>query len=139
KIAVAAPVASSEDRFYSPLVKNIARQEGISQSELDSISGTGKDGRDTKNDILEYLESKKSAPVSTPQTSAPQASTPQPPTPEPVKENIATEPAKQEHAPAQPTQEKTPEKPKKAPVVASNGDEIIELTKIGRASCRDRG
>lgn len=132
KIAVAAPVASSEDRFYSPLVKNIARQEGISQSELDSISGTGKDGRVTKNDILEYLESKKSAPVSTPQTFAPQASTPQSPTPEPVKENIATEPAKQEPAPAQPTQEKTPEKSKKAPVVASNGDEIIELTRMGK-------
>lgn len=132
KIAVAASVASSEDRFYSPLVKNIARQEGISQSELDSISGTGKDGRVTKNDILEYLESKKSAPVSTPQTSAPQASTPQSPTPEPVKENIATEPAKQEPAPAQPTQEKTPEKSKKAPVVASNGDEIIELTRMGK-------
>lgn len=52
------PVQSSIERFYSPLVKNIAKQEGISQSELDTISGTGKDGRVTKNDILSHLESR---------------------------------------------------------------------------------
>ena len=56
--ATVAPVISSEDRFYSPLVKNIAKSEGILQSELDAIIGTGKAGRVTKNDILKYLENK---------------------------------------------------------------------------------
>jgi 2-oxoglutarate dehydrogenase E2 component (dihydrolipoamide succinyltransferase) len=47
-------------RFYSPLVKNIARKEGISQDELDKINGSGKNGRVTKNDILNYISDKKS-------------------------------------------------------------------------------
>lgn len=51
-------ITSSEGRFYSPLVKNIAKQEGISQIELDSIPGTGKEGRVTKDDILAYVENK---------------------------------------------------------------------------------
>lgn len=66
------PITNSEGRFYSPLVKNIAATEGISQSELDSISGTGKDGRVTKNDILKYLETRDSQPKQT-QQAAPQA------------------------------------------------------------------
>ncbi len=49
---------SSDKRFYSPLVKNIAAAEGISQEELDVISGTGKEGRVTKNDILLYVENR---------------------------------------------------------------------------------
>ncbi len=48
------------DRFYSPLVKNIAKQEGIELAELDTIPGTGSEGRVTKNDILAYLENRKS-------------------------------------------------------------------------------
>lgn len=56
--ATAAPIASSSERFYSPLVKNIAKQEGISQAELDAITGTGKEGRVTKNDILNYIENR---------------------------------------------------------------------------------
>lgn len=46
---------SQADRFYSPLVKNIARQEGIALEELATVEGTGKDGRVTKQDILNYL------------------------------------------------------------------------------------
>ena len=48
-------VQSNETRFYSPLVKNIAKKEGVSQAQLDLIQGSGKDGRVTKNDILAYL------------------------------------------------------------------------------------
>ena len=48
----------SSDRFYSPLVKNIAKKEGIDKIELDAISGTGKSGRVTKKDILNYLKNK---------------------------------------------------------------------------------
>lgn len=51
---------NGSDRFYSPLVKNIAKQEGITVSELDTISGTGSEGRVTKNDILEYVANRKS-------------------------------------------------------------------------------
>ncbi len=49
----------SSERFYSPLVKNIAQQEGISMAELDALPGTGKEGRVTKNDILDYVENGK--------------------------------------------------------------------------------
>lgn len=51
---------SASERFYSPLVKNIAREEGISKEELDAVSGTGKEGRVTKNDILAYIENRNS-------------------------------------------------------------------------------
>lgn len=63
---------SSSNRFYSPLVLNIAKTEGISSEELDSIKGTGAEGRVTKDDILEYIKNRGKAPVaSTPKTSAP--------------------------------------------------------------------
>ena len=66
--------AVSGDRFYSPLVLNIARQEGISMSELETLPGTGQDGRVTKSDILNYVKTRGSAPVA---ASAPiQASAP---------------------------------------------------------------
>ncbi len=63
------------DRFYSPLVLNIAREEGISMSELERIPGTGKDDRVTKSDILAYLQNRGAvttqAKVETPQVQAP--------------------------------------------------------------------
>ena len=49
-------IAGHDDRFYSPLVKNIAKQERITAQELSDIPGTGKEGRVTKKDILSYLE-----------------------------------------------------------------------------------
>ena len=48
-------VKSSQKRFYSPLVKSIAREEGISQSELDAIPGSGREGRVNKSDILNFI------------------------------------------------------------------------------------
>lgn len=50
------------DRFYSPLVRKIAATEGISKEELDAVTGTGRDGRVTKHDILNYLENRSEAP-----------------------------------------------------------------------------
>ncbi|PWI31441.1 diapophytoene dehydrogenase [Flavobacteriaceae bacterium LYZ1037] len=99
-------VSSSEDRFYSPLVKNIAKKEGISQAELDGISGTGKDGRVTKNDILAHLETRSSAP----------------------QQNVATSNTVEK---PQVTPAKS-EKPAAASVVASGVDEIIEMTRMGK-------
>jgi 2-oxoglutarate dehydrogenase dihydrolipoamide succinyltransferase (E2 component) len=49
----------SDGRFFSPLVRSIAKEEGISQEELESIEGSGKDGRVSKEDILGYLEDRK--------------------------------------------------------------------------------
>lgn len=67
-----ASVSSSEGRFYSPLVRNIAKSEGIVQAELDRVPGSGKDGRVTKKDILSYLQNRTQAPAA-PQTTAPAA------------------------------------------------------------------
>jgi 2-oxoglutarate dehydrogenase E2 component (dihydrolipoamide succinyltransferase) len=49
----------SSSRFYSPLVKNIAKEEGIAVAELEAISGTGAEGRVTKKDILGYVQNRK--------------------------------------------------------------------------------
>ena len=46
---------ADSDKFFSPLVKNIAKEEGVSVSELESISGSGKEGRVTKEDILNFI------------------------------------------------------------------------------------
>lgn len=66
--ATAAPEAPSKeekpkDRFYSPLVLNIARKENVSMSELENVPGTGAGGRVTKKDILKYIEDKKAGKV----------------------------------------------------------------------------
>jgi 2-oxoglutarate dehydrogenase E2 component (dihydrolipoamide succinyltransferase) len=53
--AVSVERTSSNGKFYSPLVRNIAKTEGVSVAELETISGTGKDGRVTKQDILSFL------------------------------------------------------------------------------------
>ncbi len=55
-------------RFYSPLVKSIAAQEGITAEELERITGTGAEGRVTKQDILNYLETRKDGGGVSPQT-----------------------------------------------------------------------
>ncbi|SHI60433.1 dihydrolipoamide acetyltransferase family protein [Algibacter luteus] len=103
-----APAVSTSDRFYSPLVKNIAKAEGVSQAELDQISGTGKDGRVTKNDILDYIKNKGSQQQPAATKSQPTVASVAP---------VNTE--------SLPKQDK--------PVVVSNGeDEIIEMTRMGK-------
>lgn len=81
---VSAPVAASSiastskvttdfgksDKFYSPLVKSIAKEEGISVAELDAIKGTGQDGRVTKADILAYLPTRNKQATAAPQASS---------------------------------------------------------------------
>lgn len=70
--------ATEGARFYSPLVLNIARQEGISMQELEKVPGTGKDERVTKKDILAYLENRgqqqAAQAAAAPQQSAPKVS-----------------------------------------------------------------
>jgi len=54
---------TTTNRFYSPLVKNMAKQENIAIPELEQIPGTGKDGRVTKKDMLSYLSNRQGAPA----------------------------------------------------------------------------
>ncbi len=99
---------SEGSKFYSPLVKNIATAEGVSLTELEALSGTGKDGRVTKNDILQFVEDRKNG-------------------------KVEAQPAVQEVKVAQTTVPvKKQETPKAAPVVASGEDEIIEMTRMGK-------
>ncbi len=68
-VAVVQPVAAAADvsvatRFYSPLVKSIAKTEQISMTELEALAGSGANGRVTKKDILGYLQNRSSAPTS---------------------------------------------------------------------------
>ena len=66
-------IYSNSNRFYSPLVKSIAKKEGITQETLDSISGSGKEGRVTKDDIARFLTTRNN-PVAMPAT--PETTTP---------------------------------------------------------------
>ncbi len=75
-----APASSVSGRFYSPLVRTIAREEGISQTELDTLPGSGQDGRVTKKDILAYVANR-TAPAT---PSAPVAAPVSAPTPAPA-------------------------------------------------------
>ncbi len=59
---------SDSQKFYSPLVKNIAKKENITIAELDGITGSGKDGRVNKKDILQFIDDKKAGKVSAPLT-----------------------------------------------------------------------
>ena len=59
------PKSSDSNKFFSPLVRSIAQKEGISGAELESISGSGKNGRVTKKDILAYLSKRSTAPAAT--------------------------------------------------------------------------
>ena len=64
--SIAIVSGTDSDKFFSPLVKNIAKEEGISLSELENISGSGKEGRVTKEDILNFVKNRGSLDVVVP-------------------------------------------------------------------------
>ncbi len=66
-VAIPASEFKDSDKFYSPLVKNIAQSEDIPLVELELIEGTGKDGRLTKTDILDYVKNRYKFAVSSPE------------------------------------------------------------------------
>ncbi len=104
KEAVSAPVLTngSSNRFYSPLVMNIARTEGLSMTELEKINGSGKDQRVTKRDVLAYLKNRGA-------------------------EIQITTKVEEEIAPSHtPTQAKTTT----PPISISSGDEVIEMDRM---------
>ena len=78
-------------RFYSPLVRNIAKQEGIAMAELEGIPGTGKEGRVTKRDMLAYVENRgtASAPAAAPVPAA-KAAPAAKPAPKPASIHVGT-------------------------------------------------
>lgn len=83
-VAVTQPTATAApqgDRFYSPLVLNIARQEGISMAELENLPGTGAGGRVTKKDILAFVQNRQQQPVTVQQIPAVQTTVTTPPPP----------------------------------------------------------
>jgi 2-oxoglutarate dehydrogenase E2 component (dihydrolipoamide succinyltransferase) len=92
----------SSDHFYSPLVKNIAAKENISMAELDAIKGTGADNRLTKNDLLDYIKNRNE-----------------------IKEVPIAVSSIQELP-------KETSKVVSAPIAVSSGDEIIEMTRMGK-------
>ena len=98
------------NRFYSPLVLNIAKAENVSMAVLETISGTGAEGRVTKRDILAYVQNKGNAPAA-PQVNNPIVSTPS-----------------ASAAPAKPAV--TAPVPPRPPVSLSGGDEIIEMDRM---------
>jgi 2-oxoglutarate dehydrogenase E2 component (dihydrolipoamide succinyltransferase) len=106
--------SNSGSRFYSPLVLNIAREENISMAELETIPGTGSEGRVTKRDILTYVEAKKSGSVQTNASTPPLVQTKVASTPEAEVKPVAT------------AQATTP----KIAVSVSGGDEIIEMDRM---------
>ena len=105
--AITSPITkiSESGKFYSPLVRNIAKTEGVSMNELETIIGSGKDDRVTKEDILSYIENKQnSSQLNSPSTPVKEE------IPKRIKENIV----------------------KPAPVSANGGDEIIEMSRMGK-------
>ncbi|MDB4534721.1 2-oxo acid dehydrogenase subunit E2, partial [Vicingaceae bacterium] len=97
---------SDTGKFYSPLVRSIAEKEGISLRELEGISGSGKDGRVTKADILNYIPNRNQ------QTTAPVV-------PTTVEKTATSTPAPAVKA-----------EPKKSNVSLQAGDEIIEMDRM---------
>lgn len=108
---------NESSRFYSPLVRNIAKQEGISDQELETIQGTGAQGRVTKNDILNYLPNKGKA--------LPQQQQQQ----EQKQQQTETSVSSNGSSKTQKTEAPAIHAPK---VTLMNGDEIVEMDRMRR-------
>ena len=104
---VSTPIAKTSDsgKFYSPLVRNIAKTEGVSMNELEAIIGSGKDGRVTKEDMLSYLEKRENSSKVTSKKAV-----------------VKVEAPKQV--------EKT--NAKAAPISINGEDEVIEMSRMGK-------
>ena len=103
------PLSNADgSRFYSPLVLNIARTEGVSMSELETVPGTGKEGRVTKSDILAYVANRGNG------------------------QPVAVAPAAAPSSPAAPViSNQTPAKVEvKSSISLNPGDELIEMDRV---------
>lgn len=113
------PSSQNGSRFYSPLVLNIATSEGVSLSELESLAGTGTEGRVTKKDILQYLANKRAGKTSSSVTATTPATAPVNKQPETITPTILP----QVHQPAQVKEERHIQ-------TYSGNVEIIELDRM---------
>jgi 2-oxoglutarate dehydrogenase E2 component (dihydrolipoamide succinyltransferase) len=98
--------SKSAGRYYSPLVRKIASEENVSLDQLDSITGTGRNGRVRKEDLLKYLEQRDQG-----------------------KSAVESKPGKVEEEPSTPAAKPSPEK-HKVSVSNDRGDEIIQMDRM---------
>ena len=82
--ATTTTITNTGERFYSPLVRSMASEEGIEMTELESIPGSGKEGRVTKSDMVSYLKTRGSAPATAPVKTETKKTTPAPKTAAPA-------------------------------------------------------
>ncbi|QOD61899.1 2-oxo acid dehydrogenase subunit E2 [Polaribacter haliotis] len=108
---VATPISKTSDsgKFYSPLVRNIAKTEGVSMEELETIAGSGKEGRVTKEDILAFVENRGNTPV--------------------ISSTVEKSQPKVEVKVEKPIQK---EVQKAAPVSVNGEDEVMEMSRMGK-------
>jgi 2-oxoglutarate dehydrogenase E2 component (dihydrolipoamide succinyltransferase) len=107
-VSESAPITTNDiksDKFFSPLVKNIAKEEGVTLAELEAIPGSGKEGRVTKEDIIKFVADRNSKPKQV-TTMSPEVKT-----------------VAQNSPPVTPSQQAVP-------VSVNGGDEIIEMDRM---------
>jgi 2-oxoglutarate dehydrogenase E2 component (dihydrolipoamide succinyltransferase) len=135
-------------KFISPLVRSMASKEGVSYQELDALTGTGMDGRITREDLLRYLSERKGMPEVEPQRQpVPEAEPQRQPVPEaePQRQPVPeAEPQRQPVPEAEPQRQPVPEvEPQRQPVPETEprkeqgtksqaGDEIIPMDRVRR-------
>ncbi|MCL7987944.1 2-oxo acid dehydrogenase subunit E2 [Sphingobacterium sp. lm-10] len=117
------PQADSSDRFYSPLVRSIAQEEGISFEELDQLSGSGAEGRVTKDDVLKYIAQKQDNPAIQSVTDEDSNNT----SADSEKSNLQNQSEKRS-----PVAELPKAAAKPVTVAKGEGDEIIEMDRMRR-------
>ncbi len=107
---------SNTDKFFSPLVKNIAKEEGVSLAELESIQGTGKEGRVTKDDLLLFIKQRTSTLLAT--------------APSPSVETAPAHAKTADKSEADVVKQTATATEKKVPVSVNGQDEIIEMDRM---------
>jgi len=122
-------------RFYSPLVRSIAQEEGLSMSELESIEGSGREGRVTKDDVMAYLDEGRPAVETQPVASPEEAEEPvaqEEPTEETVETRHAASQGDDETEETPSPEETTPERSAPPPAQAGGYDGRVEIMEMDR-------
>ena len=118
-----AQAAKEDERWYSPVVLQMARDANLSQDELDRIQGTGYMGRLSKKDMKDYLSGKKDATTKTQSQPASQTVTESKPAPA-----SQTKPAQTSPAPSAPASQVI----SSAPISAGSEDKVMEMDRVGK-------
>lgn len=118
-----AQAVTEDERWYSPVVLQMARDANLSQDELDRIQGTGYMGRLSKKDMKDYLSGKKDATTKTQSQPASQTVTESKPAPA-----SQTKPAQTSPAPSAPASQVI----SSAPISAGSEDKVMEMDRVGK-------